>query len=103
MKLNCEAGDLARIVRPYLIAEMVGLYVSVVRAGADYETVFTRQGEMCENDGPGGVGWLCDAHAPGFPCFIGDEFLRPIRDPGDDAQDETLSWLPVPTVEGVPA
>lgn len=25
-----------------------------------------------------------------------DDCLRPIRDPGDDAQDETLSWKPVP-------
>lgn len=28
---------------------------------------------------------------------IGDKFLRPIRDPGDDATDETLLWLPVPS------
>ena len=28
-----------------------------------------------------------------------DEYLRPFRDPGDDAQDETLGWLPVPSVE----
>lgn len=29
--------------------------------------------------------------------------LRSIRDPGDDAQDETLSWLPVPSREEVSA
>jgi len=28
-----------------------------------------------------------------------DSSLRPIRDPGDDAQDETLQWLPVPSRE----
>ena len=28
-----------------------------------------------------------------------DARLRPIRDPGDDAKDETLSWLPVPSTE----
>lgn len=27
---------------------------------------------------------------------IRDSILRPIRDPGDDASDETLSWKPVP-------
>jgi len=32
-----------------------------------------------------------------------DANLRPIRDPGEDAQDETLSWLSVPTREGVAA
>ena len=26
-----------------------------------------------------------------------DKNLRPIRDPGDDAQDETLKWLDVPS------
>ena len=37
------------------------------------------------------------------PIFLGmqeliwaDRDLRPIRDPGEDAQDETLQWLPVP-------
>jgi hypothetical protein len=28
-----------------------------------------------------------------------DEALRPIRDPGEDARDQTLDWLPVPTKE----
>jgi hypothetical protein len=27
---------------------------------------------------------------------INDVCLRPIRDPGEDAKDETLSWLDVP-------
>jgi len=30
---------------------------------------------------------------------IYDGALRPIRDPGDDAQDETLLWLPTPSRE----
>ena len=32
-----------------------------------------------------------------------DGALRPIRDPGDDARDETLEWMPVPSRDGVPA
>lgn len=32
-----------------------------------------------------------------------DGALRPIRDPGEDAQDETLSWLPVPSCDEVAA
>ena len=39
----------------------------------------------------------------GREVAIPDSHLRPIRDPGDDARDETLDWLPVPTREGVPA
>lgn len=29
-------------------------------------------------------------------CYWPASMLRPIRDPGDDAQDETLAWKPVP-------
>ena len=32
-----------------------------------------------------------------------DGVLRPIRDPGEDAQDETLSWVPVPSCDEVAA
>jgi hypothetical protein len=28
-----------------------------------------------------------------------DEWLKPLRDPGDDAKDETLSWKPVPSTK----
>jgi hypothetical protein len=35
----------------------------------------------------------------GTIVYAMDSILRPIRDPGDDAQDETLSWLPVPSTE----
>ncbi|MBC7602758.1 MAG: hypothetical protein H7255_08885 [Ramlibacter sp.] len=34
---------------------------------------------------------------------IRDEVLRPTHDPGDDAQDETLAWLPSPAKQGEPA
>lgn len=30
---------------------------------------------------------------------LSDRILRPIRDPGDDARDESLDWLPVPSKE----
>lgn len=30
---------------------------------------------------------------------VQDSILRPLRDPGDDAQDESLQWLPVPSTE----
>jgi hypothetical protein len=34
----------------------------------------------------------------GLGHVIPDEYLKPIRDPGDDATDESKAWLPpVPT------
>ena len=36
-------------------------------------------------------------------CGVPDKYLRPIRDPGEEAQDETLLWLPVPSTEREPA
>ncbi len=56
--------------------------------------------------------WVCDSLSGPLRYWDGDSFkyavdeieipdswLRPIRDPGDDAQDETLQWLPVPSTE----
>lgn len=99
--MRCRPNDLAQIVAPYLDKPRIGLTVHVIRLGRRHETIWSRNGEHCTNEGFGGPGWLCDAHADGFPCFIGDEFLRPIRDPGPDAVDETLAWKPVPA--GQPA
>lgn len=36
-------------------------------------------------------------HPAGTVLAINDSWLRPIRDPGEDARDETLLWLPVPS------
>jgi hypothetical protein len=35
----------------------------------------------------------------GMHMVWADEDLRPIRDPGEDAKDETLSWKPVPSTK----
>ncbi len=54
--------------------------------------------------------WVVEwASEMSYPTGIGDRLtkfgvmpdhaLRPIRDPGDDATDETLQWLPVPSKE----
>lgn len=103
MKTNVRQGDLARIVRPYAVKELIDLHVTVVRAGTEGEMTTARGGMSHMNCGRGGVGWLCDANRQDFPRFIGDDYLRPIRDPGDDARDESLSWLPVPSREEVSA
>jgi hypothetical protein len=101
--MNCKPGDLARIVSPYQRKEHIDLFVTVVRAGVDGHWMAARNGGWSLNSGDGSHGWVCDANRPDFPCFIDDKYLRPLRDPGDDAQDETLQWLPVPSKEGAPA
>lgn len=55
-----------------------------------------------------GPSWVCEGSVTMDDgrvervSVISDECLRPIRDPGDDARDETLDWLPVPSKEGMP-
>lgn len=97
--MNCKPGDLAVLVcanNP----DHLGRLVDVLHKGADYEN--------------GVLYWRCKVH--GRPVLVPvydsknqhtgrfeslgevdapDAWLRPIRDPGDDAQDETLQWLQV--------
>jgi hypothetical protein len=49
--------------------------------------------EAIEEPDPSPLEWDC----------VADACLRPIRDPGDDASDETLEWLPVPSRDEVTA
>lgn len=96
--MNCKQGDLARIVAPddpahgYIVR---CLYLVHHALNADGEVV---QGDL----------WRVDPDVPmtnGKPgnC-VRDANLRPIRDPGDDAVDESRAWLPpVPTPTKEPA
>lgn len=106
--MNCKPGDLAVIVRDDF-TENAGRVVTVVRASCEREL---------EVAIPGDFHW--EVHCV-TPLAIGqydrrtgmlvgpthrlrqgtvlDRDLRPIRDPGDDAVDETLLWLPVPHKE----
>jgi hypothetical protein len=88
--VNCKPGDLAIVVAcPPHAANAIGSIVRCVR----------RWDEM-SNVGPM---WYVEPPARSGHIGIGDRWLRPIRDPGDDARDETLTWLPVPTRESTPA
>lgn len=93
MKLNCKPGDLAVMVKS--------------NAGNEGRVVRCIQfvGKV-----PGWVGderWEIDQVLPGFrggkTNTAQDSMLFPLRDPGDDARDETLEWLPVPSREEVSA
>jgi hypothetical protein len=103
--LNCKPGDLA-YVRCLGEKSDNGKIVVVVRPA--------RVGDICEDGTPifraATAGWFVrgtDLHllrlngsvTGGFSEVpIADASLRPIRDPGDDAQDESKAWLPpVPT------
>jgi hypothetical protein len=103
--MNCKPGDLAIVVQDFENPENVGALVRVV-SRAD------------PNDYDSDIDWDCDALSviSGPRSFTGEWFtavpgssdsefgyrdceLRPLRDPGDDATDETLLWLPSPTRE----
>jgi hypothetical protein len=111
MKLNCKPGDLAYVVNSGVQTPgLAGRFVVVERFASGIECI----------DGlrfvTGYASWVCRAAGGGnLPAMglldgqivnverrvIEDAILRPIRDPGDDAQDESLSWLPVPSREEV--
>lgn len=82
--MNCKLGDLAVYVGKEA-PEANGQLVTVVRSIGSYW--------------PKGQAWHVE---PGLntrkrnPHHVFDIALKPIRDPGDDARDETLSWKPVP-------
>lgn len=73
--MNCKPGDLA-------------IYVGSLYSGMIFKVV----APYCDKT------WVVDPMPKGL-IAIADKNLRPIRDPGDDATDETLTCLPVPSRE----
>lgn len=98
--MNCKPGDLAITVGS-VSGKQDGRLVEVLRAAnpkdvkewepaAWFVKVLGSPLHMVAASGES---------APFSYCAIRDCNLRPIRDPGDDATDETLTWLPVPSCE----
>ncbi|MFY9460444.1 MAG: hypothetical protein WAP57_11915 [Aquabacterium commune] len=94
MKLNCKKDDLAYIYRvtDKANAWMLGQVVRCVRM------------EIMK----GRAGWHLEQGVTHRQTifmweWVADDCLRPIGNPGDDARDESLSWLPVPGREEVSA
>lgn len=86
--MNCKQGDLARIVPDLPSDEWArGLIVECwvlgtwkgLPAWKVEPALRTPNGQRVE--------------------MVSDCILRPIRDPGEDARDETLDWLPAPRRE----
>lgn len=97
--MNCEPGDTAFIVAPYLDVAMRGLPVHVVGPHSGVGLVEAKNGNMSCSRGQ--ACWLVDGHDGRLPMVIADRYLRPIRDPGDDAVDESILWLGIPEVDTV--
>ena len=86
--MNCKPGDLAIVV------------------GGRDPNCPPRRGTIVKVDRPSKVWpqcWVMDPPivdpADGYSVHVQDKHLCPIRDPGDDAVDETLLRLPSPRQE----
>ena len=91
--MNCKPGDLAVFVRSQL--KNHGVVVRVLR-------LLTLRERQIAGLGHFDFVWETDKEVDTLrgPMRVApDSYVRPIRDPGDDAQDETLQWLPVPSTE----
>ena len=104
---RCKPGDLAVVVRRVLwTCRVCRADGDLVRLGTPVtvQSVDARGTCTLEPPIPFDVAHpLCGAYARGRVISLGDYCLRPIRDPGDDASDETLEWLPVPSRDEVTA
>jgi hypothetical protein len=93
--MNCKPGDLAIQVHSnannhgalYTVLSWVGTY----RFNGGAEPHHDCWNVRCEQRVVGTLGQVTEA---GGVRVIPDTYLRPIRDPGDDARDESLAWLP---------
>lgn len=88
--MNCKPGDMAVVVgSKSLGGQLNGSFVRCISLvpGEDYWNVEALSPALIDLFRKHGV------------MQIYDSKLRPIRDPGDDARDETLDWLPVPHKE----
>lgn len=85
--MNCKPGDLAIVVRTG--PKSVGCLGAVIRV--------TKLGTNPTGRGPAWEYKPTLRNADGEPIlWANDSCLRPIRDPGDDAQDESFRWAPAP-------
>lgn len=95
--MNCKPGDLAVIVVTDLPGQdaLVGSLLRCVRLDVEMSQLLGRPE------------WQYEAISRRLPDdsehTVSDSSLRPIRDPGEDAKDETLSWLSVPMKDSPPS
>lgn len=92
--MRCKPGDLAVCIAP----DNLGALVRVIRT-ATSEEQYEGEDWLCENLSPMKDCLTRQTDPAGCFGVMFDTDLRPIRDPGEDAKDETLDWLPVPERE----
>lgn len=111
--MNCKPGDLAVCIKHSGLTPTspLGRFCTVLRA-SPLEDHRLPDGQLQIGRRARGqadqVEWVVEwAQEIVYPLDTGqfrrtrygvciDSALRPIRDPGEDAKDETLEWLPVP-------
>lgn len=98
--MNCKPGDLAVVVREDPgCEENIGAFLRVLDADlcapGEWRCVCEYRSLMCLSV----VTNTISPTKPGEEVWFMDSQLRPIRDPGEDAVDETLEWLPAPPRE----
>ena len=113
MKLNCKPGDLAVIIKPTSHGtQVLGMLATVLHAAPGHG--FNLPDGFPQEACPAGYWVLEFPREIEAPINLGgktayrrtlygvapDRCLRPIRDPGEDATDETLQWLDAPTQQG---
>lgn len=105
--MNCKPGDLAWIVGLHpSLAEAEGRIVQLVDAppvmheGEPSWQLAKRVDITLVGNGRRGGQRFYIGESVWFDQ-LQDKYLRPIRDPGDDAQDETLQWKQVPNCDEV--
>jgi len=99
--VNCKPGDLAiRVSGPGNAYIPIGSIVRCIsyRPGKAISKHLDGSSRIIKNR------WHVERNGKqsshlGLDLTIPDSELRPILNPGEDAQDETLSWVPVPSRE----
>jgi hypothetical protein len=105
---RCKAGDLAVIVRSAFGNEgkLVRVVGPCIGNSVPVGAVFLVDGKPWRKDIAGFL-WVAESlsgplqgeKTASMVRPIVDSFLRPIRDPGEDAVDESFRWVPSPAFE----
>ena len=98
--MNCKPGELAYVIRSR-VNENLGRIVQVTTINTKWTSAFDQPVWNIIPRGPmHSIGLLSGGIMNVPPIVSRDCHLCPIRDPGEDAQDESTAWLPpIPTKE----
>lgn len=109
--MNCKPGDLAYVRGCISEPEINGRVVEVLHAAPPHDYLLPdgtlsirpknpRPAWAVKFSSPKAMKWSDGKVRNSLYATCVDTILLPIRDPGEDARDQTLDWLPVPSKEG---